>query len=410
VLTVSNASATPSSAAVREFSSHQRKFRILELRDANGPGGGPEKTILHGAAMADAERFDVTVCYIKPTDDDCTSISDRAERLDLDYCEIRQRGIWDLSVSKKVRQFVQEKQFDLIHAHDYKTFLFAWLIARKTGVTPLATIHGWDGHTLRERLLYYPASRKLLRDFPCVLSVSSDLAESLEASGVTGNRIQVLLNGIDSELFHKDLAARDQFRNAYQIPENETAIGSVGRLEPVKRFDLLIESFAKISKQRPECKLLIAGEGSQRPVLESLIKKHQLENSCQLLGHVEEIRDFYSALDIYIQSSDSEGAPNVVLEAMSMEVPVVATNVGGTSDLVTNGKHGLLIPRRDMPAMVDAVIQTLEDLDATKQRVQAARERVATELNFCNRTRKLESIYEELLSGGHSENAGPNCG
>jgi glycosyltransferase involved in cell wall biosynthesis len=121
-------------------------------------------------------------------------------------------------------------------------------------------------------------------------------------------------------------------------------------------------------------------------------------NACRWLGHFPNVAEFHHALDVFVQSSDYEGTPNVVLEAIALETPVVATDVGGTGEVLENGVHGVLIPPRNAPALVEAVEGTIADRAATARRVKAARTRVETELSFEARMDKVEAIYEDLVA------------
>ena len=105
----------------------------------------------------------------------------------------------------------------------------------------------------------------------------------------------------------------------------------------------------------------------------------------------------YHAIDVFVQSSDNEGTPNAVLEAMALETAVVATGVGGTPDLIADDVHGLLVPRRDPSALAAAIERTLDDRPATRRRVDAARRRVERELSFRTRMRSVEDIYQDLF-------------
>jgi glycosyltransferase involved in cell wall biosynthesis len=108
----------------------------------------------------------------------------------------------------------------------------------------------------------------------------------------------------------------------------------------------------------------------------------------------------YQAFDLLVQSSDYEGTPTVIVEAMALGIPVVATDVGGTAQLCTDQEHGLLVPRRDPAAICQAVEMTLDD-PRTEQRRVAARQRVEKEFSFACRTRRLERIYTQLVRWGH---------
>jgi glycosyltransferase involved in cell wall biosynthesis len=377
-------------------------IRVLELRCADGPGGGPEKTILLGAAQSDPAQLEVTVCYLRHQHDGDTTIRSRAEQLGLDYREIRQKGPFDPAVLGQVSRLVRERQIDIVHAHDYKTDLLALFLARRCHAIPIATAHGWTGQSLRERLLYYPADKKLLARYPIVVAVSSEIRTELIRRGVRAERIRVILNGIDHRVFRRNEGRAGAARARFGIEPGDVVIGSVGRLEPQKRYDLLLHAFASLRPSHPRLRLLIAGEGGQRSALVALADRLGLGDSCRLLGHCESICDFYHAIDVFAQSSDYEGTPNVVLEAMAMEAPVVATNVGGTAELL-DGDCGLIVPPGKPDQLANQIARTLHETSETARRVAAARGRVEADLSFDSRQMRLESLYSRLMTSQKSE-------
>jgi glycosyltransferase involved in cell wall biosynthesis len=117
---------------------------------------------------------------------------------------------------------------------------------------------------------------------------------------------------------------------------------------------------------------------------------------CHLVGHRQDIADLHEAFDLFVQSSDYEGTPNAVLEAMAMETPLVATAAGGTAELALDEVHGWIVPVGDVTALERAIVSAIERPDVARARAAAARARVETDLSFETRTRKLEQIYLEL--------------
>ena len=378
-----------------EAGSAVRPVRVLELRSVRGTGGGPEKTILLGAAQA-GPGVSVTVCYVRDARDPVFGIDRRALAAGVDYVEVRERHSLDPSVWRPLRDMVRTRAIDVVHAHEYKTDVLAWLLSHSTGAAPLATAHGWTGHTRRERLVYYPADKRVLARFPVVVAVSSEIKANLVAGGCRPERVRVLLNGIDHRAFRRDRALERDARARLEIQPGQVAIGAVGRLEPQKRFDLLIAAFTEIVKTHSSARLLIAGDGSLRAQLQAQIDALQLGSTCRLLGQVDDVPALHHALDVFVQSSMYEGTPNAVLEAMALETPVIATDVGGTAELVAHGREGLIVPSGDSAALVAALQHVLSDPSAARARAAAARRRVETDLSFESRLRALESIYREL--------------
>jgi glycosyltransferase involved in cell wall biosynthesis len=371
--------------------------RVLELRSVRGTGGGPEKTIFTGAAQS-APDIGVTVCYLRDARDEVFSIDRRAAAAGIDYVEVRERHSFDPSIWPQLTALVRSRGIDVVHAHDYKVNLLAWLLARATGVVPMSTAHGYTGNSRRELLLYYPADKKVLARFPVVVAVSSGVRDALVAGGCRPDRVRVLLNGIDPAAFHRDPARRASARAKYGVSEHDVVIGAVGRLEVQKRFDLLIQAVATLREGHSQIRLIVAGDGSLREDLESLVTRQGLGGVCRLVGQVDDVVEFHHALDLLVQSSEYEGTPNVVLEAMAMETPVIATDVGGTAELMRSSIEGIIVPSGDVPALVGAIGGVVSDPGGARRRAEAARRRVELELSFESRLRRLEDIYRELAA------------
>ena len=371
--------------------------RILELRSVRGTGGGPEKTILMGAALLDRDRFATTVCYIRDTRDGIFAIGERPEAARLDYVEVRERHSIDPAIWPALRRLVRDRRIDIVHSHDYKTHLLAWLLSRTDSIVSLATVHGWSGNSTRERLVYYPAAKRLLSRFPLVIAVSSPIRQELERVGADPQRITVLLNGVDPDRFRRDRSRIASIRQAFGVGADETVIGAVGRLEAEKRFDLLLEAFVSIRTNRAGLRLLVAGDGSQRPALEAQARRLGLDPSRTFCGQCADIPGFHHAIDVFVQSSTTEGTPNAVLEAMALETPVVATDAGGTAEIVRNGIDGIIVPSGSPGALAQAIEQILQDRPAAYRRATSARTRVENELSFSARTEALGRMYLDLV-------------
>src|SRR5262249_21272214 len=348
----------------------------------------------------DRRRFAITVCYLREVRDPAFDLDRRAAELGLDYAEVRQQGPFDLSVLKAARRLVRERGIELVHAHDYKTNLLALALARSEGVIALPPAPGWTGQTWRERLVYSPADKRLLGRFRAVIAVSSEIRAELIRRGAAPCRVRTILNGIDPDAFRQDPVRRAAVRTRLGFAPTDRLVGAVGRLSRQKRFDLLLPAFARLRRRPSDLHLLLAGDGEERPALEAEARRLGLSGSCHFLGQVRDIADVYQAFDVFVQSSEYEGTPNVVLEAMAVGVPVVATAVGGTGEVIDDAVHGLIAPPRAPVALADAAEESLADVAAARARVLRARQRVETELSFTARQRKVQALYEELLAEG----------
>jgi glycosyltransferase involved in cell wall biosynthesis len=371
---------------------------VLELRSVRGTGGGPEKTILLGTALTDRSRFDVTVCYIRDARDGVFAIDTWSKSLGIPYIEVLERHSLDPSVVPALRRIVRERRIDIVHAHEYKTDLLALVVARLEGIVPLSTAHGWTGHSRKEALVYYPADRWLLARYPRVIAVSEEIRHVLIRAGARPQRVTTVLNSIDPNAFRRDVTLGPAVRRELALPDDAVVLGAVGRAEPQKRFDLLIDTFATLAHARPRLHLVIAGDGSRLADLRQQAERlGSLSARVHLLGHRTDIPRVHHAFDVFVQSSDYEGTPNAVLEAMALESPVVATRAGGTAEIAFDGVHGRLVACGDGPGLAAAIAELSDDRGKARAFASAARHRVETDLSFATRVAKVERIYEELM-------------
>jgi glycosyltransferase involved in cell wall biosynthesis len=371
---------------------------VLELRSVRGTGGGPEKTILLGTARTNPDRFDVTVCYIRDLRDDVFAIDEWAKHVGVSYVEVRERHSFDVRIWRALRDLVKHRNVDLIHAHDYKTNLLALTLGRAEGIIPLSTVHGWTGHSWRERWIYYPADKRVLRRFPHLIAVSDQIRQELVHAGTPPERVTTILNGIDPDAFRRDRSQEAGARAAIGLPPDALVMGAVGRLEPQKRFDVLIDVFAHLKAVTTRWHLVIVGDGSLRAGLAAQVNALRLESRIHLLGHRTDISRLHHAFDLFVQSSDYEGTPNAVLEAMALETPVVATDVGGTREIAHDQVHALIVPAREPTALAQAIARLIADRSLAGALASAARRRIETELSFAARMARVETIYEKLMA------------
>ena len=380
-------------AAAAEKAGGGEPVRVLALRSVDGAGGGAEAVLLRTASTIEADRVKLTLCCIHRPNDAQFDFDRRAAARGVECVCVHQHSIRARGVLKELQRIVRDRQIEIVDAQDYKAAYFAWRLAQREGIIPVSTLHGWSGHHLRERCVYYPAEKLIVSRFPLVIAVSSEIAEAARRWGARREAVHVLANGIDPEAFCALEGERAQVRAALGYCDAQFVVGAVGRLEEEKRYDVLIDAFAAVHQRYPQARLALVGEGTCREQLQGRIDRLGVSSACQLLGHRRDVRELFQAFDVFVQSSDHEGSPTVVVEAMAIGAPVVATAVGGTADLLRDGQEGLLAPRRDPAALAAAVENVLVDPCGAVQRATAARRRVETTLSFAARTRKLEDLY-----------------
>lgn len=375
-----------------------KPIRVLELRSVRGTGGGPEKTILRGTARTDPRRFAITVCYIRDLRDPIFEIDKKAGALPIEYVELRERHSYDPSIWPALRRLVADRNIDIVHAHDYKTNFLAAMLRRFTGVQAMSTVHGWDGTSWRERCIYYPADRRVLRLLPRVIAVSEPVRQTLLRSGLRSSAVRMVANGIDAAMFRRDRTREPAARQALELRANDFVVGTVGRLTSAKRYDLLISAIEEVGHAHPNVRLLIAGDGPLREFLAGHIRTISAGDHCRLLGDRADVIDLHHAFDLFVQSSETEGTSNALLEAMALETPIIATDVGGTRQLIRDGVDGVLVPPCSVSALATAITDVIRRREPSREWTRQARRRTETDLSFETRMGKVEEIYTELMA------------
>ena len=197
------------------------------------------------------------------------------------------------------------------------TRLIRWLSCLRSaeGVIPLATAHGWISNTLKEKF-YCFLDRRFLARFPKVIAVSEPIRQALIRIGAPAERVVRIANGIDSDTFRRRTGVREEMRRALGIPLDACVLGAVGRLSREKRFDLLLDAAVRL-QNGSSLYVVIAGEGSCSAALAQQALNLGLGDRCLLLGQRNDVREVHQVFDVYVQSSDTEGISNTVLEAMA---------------------------------------------------------------------------------------------
>jgi glycosyltransferase involved in cell wall biosynthesis len=369
---------------------------VLDTRVVKGSGGGPDKTILNTPRFLDHLGYRMLCAYMHPPGDPgFAQLREKAERWGAPLVSVPDRGFWDVSVVWKLFHLCRRERVAIWHGHDYKSNLIGLLLRPFWPMHLVTTVHGWVEWTQRTSL-YFKLDRWCLPRYERVLCVSDDLHAHCLDAGVASQNCELLENGIDLEEFTRR-RTRAAARRELGWRTDGWLIGAVGRLSPEKGFEVLIESVALLRERGIDVELVIVGEGKQKAELEALIGRLSLTECVRLLGYHPDVRLIYEALDIFALSSLREGLPNVLLEALALETPVVATRVAGVPRLIADGDTGLLVEPGHAPALADALARLLADVPLRERCRNAGRRLVEEKFNFAARVERLAAIYDSLL-------------
>lgn len=370
----------------------RRPVRVLHLRDSPWMDG-PGRTILESGSRFDSQRIDFRVAvFVGQGVTDHPMILEAGKR-HVAISPIEDRGGIDTDIIDAIVRLVDQFDIEILHASDFRSSVYSLLARRqRRHLCLVRTAHGWIANTTRRRILRM-LDKMLLRSFDHVTLVSSAMRSLVTRWWLPDARVSIVHNALDAESYGR--ANATQARTAPD-PSRRVVLLNVGRLSPEKGQDLLLEAVACLTADFPGLNLRFAGIGSLEASLKSLATDLGLADRVAFLGYVEDMPELYKNADIVVQSSLTEGLPNVVLEAALLGIPVLATDVGGTREVIEHGKSGWLI----RPGSVDEIAagirhylrNPLEHLNMT----HAARARVIDEFSMDARVDKMTKIYERI--------------
>ncbi len=370
---------------------------VLDARIVTGTGGGPEKTILNSPRFLNRDGYRMLCAYLHPPGDSgFEQLRERAARLGAPLLPVPDRGALDWRIVPQLLNICRRERVAIWHGHDYKSNALGLLLRRFWPMRLVTTVHGWVEHTRRTGL-YYRIDRFCLPRYERVICVSDDLRRESLAAGVPESRCLLLENGIDTDDYRRRQTIAEA-KSRLGLRTDRLTIGAVGRLSPEKGFDLLIRAAARLIASGHDLELLIAGQGSEKEPLTQLAAELGCADRVRLLGYVADPRTLYEALDVYALSSLREGLPNVLLEAMALEVPVVATRIAGVPRLVSHQENGLLIEPRSVEALTASLDEMLSHADLRARLAHAGRETVETRYSFARRMRRIRELYDGMLA------------
>jgi glycosyltransferase involved in cell wall biosynthesis len=377
-----------------------RRLKVLTLVDRLGTHGGAERLAMQVAERLDPARFDRTLCASRFSAEERASDAVAPALAELEEAGVRFMGLdrrsrAQLWAWRPLVSLLRRERVDVLHAHKFGSNVWGVLLGRLARVpVVIAHEHSWsfEGQPLR-RLIDRHLIARLSDAFIAVSR--EDRRRMIEIEGLTPEDVRFIPNGIPDPA---QAAGRD-VRGELGIGAADPVIGTVGFLVPLKALDVLVRAAELLAPQFPGLRVLVAGDGEERPRLEALVRELGLTETVLLLGHRSDVPDLVASFDVAVCCSDSEGSPLSVLEYMEAAKPVVATRVGGVPDLIDDGVHGLLVERRDPAGLAEAVATLLRDPERARRIGERGRERRRREFAIDVMVRAFEDLYLELCSG-----------
>ncbi len=368
--------------------------------------GGAQQNTLYCAAHHDRSRYRVALWAGAGgiLDAEARAIADANVRL-FPWLVHPIRPHRDVLALVRLVATMREAKPALVHTHSSKAGILGRAAAQIAGVPRVVhTVHGWSFNDTQASVvarLYRLLERAAARGTDRIVCVSEADRRQGIASGIgRPEAYRLVRSGIDPEEFVARPGARARVRESLGIGPGELLVGTVACLKPQKAPLDLVEAAAVALRTDPRLRFVVAGDGDLRAAVEARARDLGLGDRFRLLGWRRDVPDLLAALDLFVLTSLFEGLPRAILQAMVAGVPVVATAVGGTPEVVSDGETGLLVRPGDPRGAAEAIVRLAAEPETATRLAAAASKRIGEEFDIRGMVRTLDSLYEELLSAG----------
>lgn len=353
--------------------------------------GGLQRLVAQLALLTDPERFDVRVLVFG-------RLGPLAEQLEAEgrLARVPSQMPWAMLWPREAVAAIRALRPDIVHSHSGVWYKSA-RAARTAGV-PLV-VHTDHGRQIPDPWQARLLDRRASRLTDVVIAVSEPLAGRLRRHVVAyPDRVRVVINGVDTDTLRPGTVPG--LRDELALGAEDLVIGSVGRLERIKGYDVMVESLGRLGRMAPDRRvvLVLVGDGRERPALEARARELGLAGRIRFLGWRQDLPRLLATFDLFTLASRSEGTSVSLLEAMSAGVCPVVTDVGGNADVLGPDLRHRLVPSEDPEAIAQGWLAALNDPDARARDAKRARARAVERFSLRRMVASYAAIYEEGLA------------
>jgi glycosyltransferase involved in cell wall biosynthesis len=308
----------------------------------------------------------------------------------------------DLAALWRLVGLFRRERFDIIHLHSSKAGFLGRLAARIAGVSAIVVYSPHGLSFLGEqppvrRWLYRTLERLAGRLGDRIIAVSPSEREIIIQQRLAQpDQVACISCGVQVDTLAPSIDRAEQ-RRLLGISRNAMVIGTVARLTPQKNPLLFVEAAFNVIQAFPDAHFVWCGDGEMRAAAEASARQYGIAKRCFFLGHREDVRGVLAALDLFWLTSDYESFGIATAEAMALELPVIATDVVGTCDVVVSGVTGMLVPPRNPKALADTTLALLRDPNRAKEFGRAGRARVLNQYTVDHMLDAMSAFYQNLV-------------
>lgn len=355
--------------------------------------GGPERQMLGLARALPDEYRSIFLSYSERGL--CRPFLDQLHHHGFEAIELRHNAPKVNTAVREVVACLRDFRADVLCCHGYKPDVLGLIAARRAHVPVIAVSRGWTGATLKVRF-YDWLDRASLHAMDFVVCVSRRQAAKVLRLGVPRSRVRVIRNAIDIGRFsERDLGCRGELEGLFPV-RPRLIVGAAGRFSPEKGFGVLVDAAAEVVRANSEIGFVIFGDGPLRDQLTRQIARKDLGPNVVLPGFRPDLDRILPCFDVVALPSFTEGLPNIVLEAFAARVPVVATAVGGTPEIVDDGENGYLVPAGKPAALAEKIAVALAGETRRQAMGEAGFARVRDRFSFAAQSAQYQKLFAQV--------------
>lgn len=367
-------------------------FHIVHVVRRGRAEGGMENGVVNVTNRLPADRYRISICAL----DSEETFSSRIQRPGTEYFLLPKTGSGvDWSLVLRLAKLFRRCRADLVHSHNWGTFLYSVLAAKLVGLPIVHGEHGKnigeiDGDRAAKRLL----KRNLGRRVDRIVTVCQALAAEWVAYGIPEEKVRCIPNGVDTSRFYPRQDGR-QSRKEFELPESAFLVGSIGRLDELKNYEVFIAALAKMKDHFPTIHFAVLGDGPHKDQLRDLAKELGIADRVHLLGFRNSPDLFLATLDVFVLPSKYEGMSNVVLEAMSTGMPVICADLPSHREVLIPGREGEFVNPSTAERWADTVGELYRNSERRQALGLAAREKIVARFSIGKMVGDYDRVYTE---------------
>lgn len=353
--------------------------------------GGLEKIAIELSAKLNSGTFNSCICCL----DKFGELSVVAENKNVNVILVKRKPGKDLTLPFRLARAFKKRSINLVHTHNLVPLLYGSLAAKIAGIpVVINTRHG------RERKHIHSTIWNMNN---ALIAISKDAKnELLKWNTLPSEKVTVIYNGIDIDAYESGSQPAEAKKDLHLNPA-DFVVGTVARLSPEKDQRTLLAAFLKVAGRIPGAKLVVVGDGILKNELTNYSRMLGIADKVRFLGFRADINKLLPAFDVFVLSSLTEGISLTLLEAMAAGIPVIATNVGGTPEIIDDGISGFLIPPNDAEEIEKKIITLFNNKELAARFSKSGRIKAKEKFSLNGMVDKYRILYKKFLDRKNHE-------